>query len=262
MIESPKVENPVLWKELKAKFRWRQPPRVKAAIAGLTLLLIIYAYWQIFATMLREDSIGGAKQWWQVGVALQALLIWLLCPALAANAITQEKEQQTWEMLIFTRLRPAEILSGKLISRLLPMLAILAAFVPYMLFCAARGGALIDEFVMIYVMFAIWTLFLVTCSLFMSWAFRKTATSIAMSYMVLFTLVIGTGLIESTISAGGRYYDSPVIWLNPVRIVAAIFERNDQNAPGILLLSNGVFIAVTGFLYWRMLQRFRDFSVE
>jgi hypothetical protein len=165
-------------------------------------------------------------------------------------------------MLIFTQLRPGEILSGKLMSRLLPIIGVLAAFLPYMLFCAARGGAQFGEFLLVYGIFAVWIAFLTTCSLFMSWAFRKTATSIAMSYMVVFALVIGTALIDSTIASSGSSFDSPILWLNPVRICSAVFDRNDHNAFGVLLLSNIAFVAVTALLYWRMHARFRDFSIE
>lgn len=256
------LDNPVLWKELKAKFRWRQTPQVKAAAAGLALLLLVYGYWQVFAAMLHEEGIGVAKTWWVLGVSAHAILIWLLCPALASNAITQEKEQQTWDMLIFTRLRPSEILTGKLFSRLLPILGILAALLPYMLFCVARGGAQFWEFVLVYGIFAVWIAFLVTNSLFMSWAFRKTASSIAMSYMVVFILVIGTALIEATISSTGRFFDSPVLWLNPVRVISAVFDKSDRNAIGVLLLSTLVYLAVTAVLYWRMHARFRAFSID
>jgi ABC-type transport system involved in multi-copper enzyme maturation permease subunit len=255
------IDNPVLWKELKAKFRWRQPAHIKAVSAALILVFLAYAYWQVFAAIIRSGD-PDSKTWWQIGVAIHALLIWLLCPALASHAITQEKEQQTWEMLIFTRLRPSEILSGKLMSRLLPILGVLAAFFPYMLFCAARGGAQLGEFMLVYGLFAVWIAFLTTCSLFMSWAFRKTATSIAMSYMVVFVLVIGTALIDSTIASSGASFDSPILWLNPVRIVSAVFDRNDHNSFGVLLLSNIVFVAVTALLNWRMHARFRDFSIE
>jgi ABC-type transport system involved in multi-copper enzyme maturation permease subunit len=256
------IDNPVLWKELKAKFRWRQTPQVKAAAVAIILLFLVYGYWQVFAAIIKWSSGDSAKAWWQVGVSLHGLIIWLLCPALASNAITQEKEQQTWDMLIFTQLRPSEILSGKLLSRLLPILGIIVVFLPYMLFCVARGGAQLGEFLLVYVIFATWVLFLVTTSLFMSWAFRKTATSIAMSYMVVFALVIGTALIEATITAGGHYNDSPVLWLNPVRVIAAVFDRNDHNSTGVLLLSTFVYLAVTALLYWRMHARFRDFSIE
>ena len=220
---------------------------------------------RLLADILGDDRYAGsedAKVYWQIGVSVHALLIWLLCPALASNAITQEKEQQTWEMLIFTQLRPAEILSGKLLSRLLPILGVLVAFFPYMLFCVARGGAQFGEFVLVYGIFAVWVTFLTTCSLFMSWAFRKTATSIAMAYMVVFVLVIGTALIDSTIASSASSFDSPILWVNPVRIISAVFDRNDHNAFGVLLLSNIVFVAVTALLAWRMHARFRDFSIE
>src|ERR1043166_5064031 len=107
----------------------------------------------------------------------------MLAPALTANAISQEKEQQTWEMLLFTLLSGPEILLGKLMARIIPMLALVGAFFPFMLFCFARGTLGPGVFLTTYAVLAVWIFFLTVVGLFMSWAFRKTATSIATSYL-------------------------------------------------------------------------------
>ena len=259
------MENPVLWKELKARLRSRQTVPVRVAVGGVVLLFVLGCY---YFAIVYFGGIGGnggtetARQWWEVGVWLQSIMIWLLCPALAANAVTQEKEQQTWEMLVFTLLSPAEILVGKLIARLVPMVAILASFLPYMVYCLAYGGAKVSEFLVTYTVFAIWIVFLTTVSLFMSWAFRRTAAAIAMSYLVLFALTIGTGLIEATLTAGQPDLDSPIIWLNPVRILKAMTDPMDPRATQVMLMSHMTYLGAAAFLFWRMVRRFRAFAIE
>src|ERR1051325_915621 len=126
------IENPVLRRELLGRMRSRQPWPIRAAIIGTVALFIAFCYYEALFYMMRDHDRETMREWWQVGLWLQSILIWLLCPALAANAVTREKEQQTWEMLIFTLLSPAEILFGKLVARLVPILVILGAFFPFM----------------------------------------------------------------------------------------------------------------------------------
>jgi ABC-type transport system involved in multi-copper enzyme maturation permease subunit len=255
------IENPVLQKELMVRLRSRHPAGVKWAVAVAIVALLLFLYQQGINFLLGGGE-GVGRDGWTAGIVVQGILIWLLCPALASNAITQEKEQQTWDMLIFTLLSPMQILLGKLIARLLPIVAILTVFFPFMLFCLARGGIALSDLLLTYLIFGIWILFLTTVSLFMSWAFRKTATAIVTSFLVFFTLTIGTALIEATISAGRSNTDSPVIWLNPVRIVAALLDRSDHLGVTVILFSSITYVAAAAFLFWRMISQFRVMSIE
>jgi ABC-type transport system involved in multi-copper enzyme maturation permease subunit len=256
------TENPVISKELKVRLRMRQTGPVRWAMLAMSVMLVLFLYQQGFAYLANDPSPGAGRTAWQIGLFLQTTLIWLLCPALAANAITQEREQQTWEMLIFTLLTPMEILTGKLIARLVPVAALLAAFVPFMVICMSRGGATVVDLLVAYLVFVIWVLFLVTVSLFMSWAFRKTAAAIAMSYVVLFALTLGTALLEATLAVGRIDPDTPIIWLNPFRVAAALLNQDDPNGTRVILFSSLSFLVMTGFLFWRMVRQFRAFATE
>jgi len=255
-------ENPVFIKEIKTKMRSRQPVQVQIVIVGLIVAFLLWCYYEAIVYLTRYGGPSTGQEGWQLAVGLQAILIWMLSPALTANAISQEKEQQTWEMLVFTRLTPVEILLGKLTARLLPMLLLFAAFFPFTLFCHARANLPPVDFALVYFHFGVWTVFMATVGLFMSWAFRRTAVAVALAYLVLFLLVIGTLLIEVTLSLGYGPGDSLVLWLNPVRITTALVSReNDANASGVLTFSALIFAVLPVFLFWRMISRFRAFEV-
>lgn len=256
------IQNPVLLKELKTKLRSRQSRSVRMSIGAVVGIFVLFCYYQALVYLSRYGDLDTRREWWTGGVVIQGIIIWLLCPALAANAVTQEKEQQTWEMLIFTLLSPLEILVGKLLSRLIPIIGILSAFFPLMFYCFATGGVTFYNYVVTYLIFACWILFLTTTSLFMSWAFRRTASAIAMGYLVLFALSIGTAMVELILNRANPTMDSPVIWLNPVRILIAMTSTTEPKAGSVLLFSTLTFLSITAFLFWRMTQRFRAFSIE
>src|SRR5437016_2454043 len=154
------LENPVLIKEVKTKMRSRQPKTVQATIAAIIGLFVFYCYYQAFAYMVKYGGVNSGNDGWSIGIWIQAIFIWMLAPALTANAISQEKEQQTWEMLLFTLLSPSEILFGKLMARVLPMIGLVAAFFPFMLFCFARGTIGPGMFLTTYAVLAVWIFFL------------------------------------------------------------------------------------------------------
>src|SRR5437879_790517 len=98
------MENPVLIKEIKTKMRSRQTARVQAVVGGTIVLFLLWCYYQAVRWLVFGQGYRAGEDGWAVGIGIQAILIWLLCPSLAANAISQEKEQQTWEMMLFTLL--------------------------------------------------------------------------------------------------------------------------------------------------------------
>jgi ABC-type transport system involved in multi-copper enzyme maturation permease subunit len=258
------LENPVFIKELKTKMRSRQPLRVQAAIGALAALFVLYCYYQAIRALLRFGGSTAGTDGWNLSLGMLAVLVWILTPALTANAISQEKEQQTWEMLTFSMLSPGEIIFGKLAARSLPMVGLVIVFFPFMLLCFARSGTIgFGQFVATFLVIAVWIFFLTTVGIFMSWSFKRTSAALAMAYVVVFTLVIGTVLLNMTFSINQAWMESWIWWLNPIRITDALIHFDtDPLSKGVLSISSVTFLAIATFLLARMVVRFRAVSIE
>lgn len=113
------MENPVLAKEIRTRFRSRKARGIKLAIGIPAAVVIAISYWRLIAAMLEDRS--ADVDVWAVAAFLQLMLLCFITPGLLSNAISQEKEQRTWGLLLVTRLTPWQILSGKLVARLLPI---------------------------------------------------------------------------------------------------------------------------------------------
>src|SRR2546426_8212499 len=96
------IENPVFRKEVLTKMRSRQSPRVQIALVATVMLFVLYCYYMAISHIITYGGANAGTDGWQVALVIQAILIWIISPALTSNTISQEKEQQTWEMLIFT----------------------------------------------------------------------------------------------------------------------------------------------------------------
>ena len=69
----------------------------------------------------------------------QLALVALLAPVFTAGAITQEKDSQTYDILLATPLTNGQIVLGSLLSRLFFVLALLVSGIP--IFASRRSSA-------------------------------------------------------------------------------------------------------------------------
>jgi len=270
------IGNPVLHKELFMRLRLRRFPLPAKIGLGLLILGSLTLFYGIIAKLLLDNPsewVGRAAWGWCIGI--QYTLVCLIAPVVTANCITQEKEQQTWEMLIFTRLKPSEIILGKLFSRLAIVAIILALFLPITAFCwihsaimdtSTAGSAKLAEFVMSYCVIVISAIFFSTFGLFMSWQLKKTIFAIMLSYtFVVGFLTIGTTLIYLALQS--RFSDStfmikcPLMWVNPVYLLFYA-AAPDNSANSSLFVVYGLLCYAVGtlVLLWRMILGFYHFS--
>src|SRR5207248_1248193 len=130
-------------KELLMRLRLRQVPlAAKIGIGVVILGLLAFFYGTIGKALLDNPREDAGRTAWGWCIAIQYTLVCLIAPIITANCITQEKEQQTWEMLIFTRLKPGEIILGKLLARLAVVLLLLALFLPMTAFSWVHSAVL------------------------------------------------------------------------------------------------------------------------
>jgi ABC-type transport system involved in multi-copper enzyme maturation permease subunit len=227
--------------------------------------------------MKRETNWEVGNGWWIACVICQYILTCLIAPIAAANAITQEKEQQTWEMLCFTNLRAGEIILGKLLARFIMVYLMISLLLPCTVFCwihatlyntSAAAYLSVGRFVMTQLVILISTLFYTTFGLFMSWTMRRTIYSIMMSYtFVIGFLLIGTTLItlmlSLALSDNNLMYSCPLVWLNPILMMTfAVSPDTTPNATQFLIYGLLSYILLTMLMLWRMIVGFRHVVVE
>ncbi len=270
------INNPVLRKELLLRFRLRQPTPTRIGIGLVIGFLVLWAYWYGMQWLLSDASPSTGREAWIGAFGLQYLILCLVGPSLTANAITQEKEQQTWEMLVFTRLLPGEIVLGKLLARLVSAGLIVAIFLPFMIFSwahAARDSIgssnyiSIGQFLIAYLVLGVSIVFFATVGLFLSLLLKRTLYAIIVSYFVIIgVLCIGTGLLTLVMSAlvGGSDLSehSPLLWLNPFRLMMAALDPSQPGSISALLGGLLGYSLATTLMLTFMIARFRRLAHE
>ncbi|HLJ53968.1 MAG TPA: hypothetical protein VKT77_02960 [Chthonomonadaceae bacterium] len=272
------IGNPVLHKELFMRLRLRQVPLpVKIGVALLVFVSLGLLYYFMARAVLDTSGASNARGVWQTCMWLQLIAVLLFAPVVTANCITQEKEQQTWEMLIATRLKPSEVVFGKLVARLAVILLILALFLPITLFGWINSvlvetqiafSARLTELSLSYAVLLITAVFFATFGLYMSWQVKRTLAAIMLSYtFAIGFLLIGTFLVF--IALQFRFTDStflvkcPILWVNPAYLMA-YGTSPDRAENSTLFVVYGLLVYAVGTLalLWRMILGFFHFSYD
>ena len=233
------TNNPVLEREVRGRLRLRHKGTGRAipVVAWPIGLVALYFYARGLNAIARGTS-RDAEDLLPVLVYGALTLIVLLAPALASTAITQEREQQTWDALATTRLSAWEILFGKWVGRqLIPWLMIALAF-PYLLACTVRGemGAALLPATLVFLV--VTTAFYSALGLLCSFQARRTAGATATALTMTAFFCVGTVIINQVIEIlqphSGPQSESSVMWLNPFFAFSALLSWQEINrVPGV-----------------------------
>lgn len=221
--------NPIVIKELRIRMRGIRP----YAILTIFLIALVAAGYGMYHLMLRQALFGGSMLSFQVGQGLfsglalcEIFLIVFLAPAMTSGAISSEREQLTYEMLLATPLRPASILWGKLVAALSYIFLLIFAAVPVFSVVLMFGGIAPWDLLKVFMLLLITAITFGTIGLFCSSLLRRTSQATVISYSAILVL------IGSTMMAGSlwSYFSGPIwqpvppelLYLNPFSALISI----------------------------------------
>jgi ABC-type transport system involved in multi-copper enzyme maturation permease subunit len=191
--------NPILLRVVEAASKRRRDLFVRCGYLALLILVVI------FALIGSGASLGGGNlgdlakisaRIFQQMSYLQLGLVALLAPIFTAGAITQEKDSQTYDILLATPLTNGQIVLGSLLSRLFFVIALLVSGIPIFSITQIFGGVAIRSIVMSFLIAAATTT--VTGSLAMAIATFKVGTrrTIFSFYLFIVIFLVGGFLLD------------------------------------------------------------------
>jgi hypothetical protein len=178
--------NPVMVKEFRTRRFGRTHWLLRlVSEAALISLLLTYA-----ATSGTIDwglpTIGG------IMVVLQAALVMVITPSLAASLISAERESGGWNLLMMTPLSAVSILAGKLSSVLLTLILLLFATLPGYLVMIWIDPPLRWQVWQVLICLGWLALLAILLPAAVSSLCRRAATATTLSYALLGLLCVGT----------------------------------------------------------------------
>lgn len=179
-------ENPVLQRELLANLRMGRAFWLLLAYVSVLGLVVLFAWPE--AKKIDMTNPEAAKSLVNLFFLGQYLLASLMAPSFAAGAITGEKERRSYEMLLASPLRPGAIVMGKLLASLSYLAILIFCSLPIVLLCLPLGGVNLYEVLAVYLAVILSTVTFGMISLACSSYFRRTASSLVVSYLLVLPL--------------------------------------------------------------------------
>lgn len=188
--------NPVLRREAITTMRtWK----TYGALVVFLAISAIGAGFFIYVSMFQNYDLSFDPSLmvylYVVLAAVQMGLVLLTAPAIAAGSISGERERQTLDLLLVTKMRPISIVMGKMLSSLAYVLLLVVSTMPVFAI-AFYFGSISMLHVLQLMAFVLCSACMVgAISVYFSCKFKKTIVSIVLMYLVIGVLCFGTLLL-------------------------------------------------------------------
>ena len=219
--------NPVLRNESKIAVRSiKFTLMIFAYIAALSIAVMIYytsLNSRIFSSGLDLESSVIFYVVMAIGQAL------LLVPALSSTAICSEREKQTLDILLSSKLTPLQIILGKVSASSLRVIVLIISTMPLYAIGALIGGVKLTNILWLVVFFIINTIFVSSIGVFVSTYVKTSKAATALTYGLVLLIYIGIIVITWVIiivtvyqmNMSGNYTStvpkaSPIVYLSPI----------------------------------------------
>ena len=223
--------NAVYTKELKQSVRNIKFPITVGlycftiAVIGLFTLVAISAYgYPVYsAYTIKQDFIT----FYSVLFGLEFGLVIFVVPAITGGTISGERDHGTLDLLLATTLGPYRIIMGKLISVVSKLLIYVISSLPILALVFTMGGAGLADLLRYMLLILLTSLYIGSFGVFMSVIFKKTSTAMAVTYVWIMFIALGTifvTIMSNAVRPADNNALNPVFLLNPIITLFALLD--------------------------------------
>lgn len=188
--------NPVFQKDLRIGAR-----HIKTAfiLLGYNAILALFGLFALYLTYQQNENIYGnivnysaILDIYAIIVSVEFVLILFIVPAMTGTAIAGEREKQTLEILLTTRLSPRNIIIGKLASSINMMIIMAFSSLPILSLVFTIGGITLFDLGAFMVLVATTAIYIGSMGIFFSTLLKKTLAATVSTYAGVLIFCIGT----------------------------------------------------------------------
>lgn len=184
----------------------RNESKLAARTPKFTILLFIYiailsagvlVFYNLYSETFYANGLDlQSSVMLYFGMAIgQAVLLMFIVPALTSTAICSEREKQTLDMLLSSKLTPFQIIIGKLSSSSIKVIMLIICTMPIYVVCGLTGGIRISNIIQLIMFFAVTTIFVGSIGVFISTYTKTSKVATALTYALVLFIFIGTLII-------------------------------------------------------------------
>lgn len=201
--------NPVYKNELKMSARSMQIPVLAVIFNSILSVVTLSVLYSIRQGYIRNGSepYSSMMLLYVVVLTIEVVLLCLFVPSAAGGSIAGERERQTLDILLSSRMSVGEIVMGKLLSCISTAVLLVLTSVPILAVTSMYGGMQLSVLYQSAAYVGFFILFIGSIGFFCSCRFKKTTYASISAYGVIIALTIGTGLLVVLLNmAVGGFY--------------------------------------------------------
>lgn len=201
--------NPVYYKELKISARSIKTALILLSFNTVLALIGLVSFYLTFNYgYFNRVQYIGILQIYLYLVIIEFGLVLFVVPAFTSSAISGEREKQTLEILLTTKLTPGQIVWGKLMSSISLILLLIVSSLPILALVFTIGGIHLIDLIQ-FMFFCLTTaIFVGSIGIFYSTMFKKTVPSTIFTYGSIILIILGTlAVVCAVYLMGVQAYD-------------------------------------------------------
>ncbi|MBQ8247906.1 MAG: ABC transporter permease [Lachnospiraceae bacterium] len=181
------IKNAVLRKDMMLDMK---KPKIMVIMLLFNILLCLVAFPFVASTILMTGSESALS--YRTLITMYMVLVWLetvaicfLTPALTAGCVSIEKERQTMDVLLTTRMSTWQIIKGKYLSSIMLVIMLIISGLPIMSLVFIYGGINIGQMFLMTLVLITTTMYLASFGVFFSALVKNTIVSVILTYMAI-----------------------------------------------------------------------------
>ena len=219
--------NPILTNEIKLSVR---TPKITIVITVINGILACFGVFSLL-NLVQNTSVIDFSQMLKLYTLLayvEFAVLLLLIPMITSSSIAGERERQTLDMLLMTKIKPWDIVCGKLEASLSSAFLVAVSSLPVLALIYIYGGMQIIDLLALILFLLVAAVFVGSIGILCSVLIKRTTFAAIVSYFFIAGLLYG-----SYIAVRGLYH---ILWLPAI-------EKTTYVAPDIgkaiyILLAN------------------------
>jgi ABC-type transport system involved in multi-copper enzyme maturation permease subunit len=245
--------NPLMARVVASSSTRTRDLLIRCAYLGMLVLLVLPAIIPalgVGSNALAELNEASRRIFEQLSF-VQLALVALVAPIFAAGAIAQQRDAQTYDVLLATPLSNAQIVLGTLTSRLFFIYALLLSGVPVFSITQIFGGVSISSIVLSVLIAAVTAWITGAVAVAVSTFFAGSRRTIFGFYLVNATYLVGLFLLDRLDvvrvpmldAAGGGIIPAATSWLtglHPFLALRVVLDPLNYAPPGLADLPAGI----------------------
>ncbi len=188
------IKNPVYKREMRVSARSFRLALVLLVFNGILALVALLNMYSMLAQIrvTAEIQYSSFLDLYLFMAVLEFVMLVFIMPAITAGSISGERERQTLDLMLSTKMAPIQIILGKLAASLSTMVLLIISSFPILALVFVYGGVTIKDIVMLLACYGAAALFVGSLGVCCSALFRKSTLSTVVAYGIMGGVVIGT----------------------------------------------------------------------